>query len=109
MTRLPILVLPGLCMLLGCVQMEVTPLSDLHVASKASGCDIQVMTEMPRDRKYQELALINAKSSSDFQTTLPKLKEKACALGADALVIKRSTMVQGDQWAQVSVVAIRSL
>ncbi len=109
MARLPVLALPGLCLLLGCVQMQVTPLSGLPVPAKAPGCDIQVMADMPRDRRYQELALIDANSPWDLQTLLPKLKERACALGADALVVKRSTLATGHHPAQVSVVAIRFL
>ena len=109
MIRLSILALQVLGLSLGCVQMDVTPLSEHHVSAKAPGCDIQVLTEMPRGRKYEELALIQANSPWELQTTLVKLKEKACALGADALVIKSSTMVSGDQPAQISVVAIRFL
>lgn len=54
----------------------------------------QVLTQSPTDRKFEELAIINAAtdtgsfSKKNLSFVLPTLKERACEVGADAIVIR---------------------
>jgi hypothetical protein len=82
--------------------MTITKLSSTTYASKTSDCEILILTQMPTDKKFEEIAILNATTDTDsvtkkdFNLMLPSLKAKACELGANAIVIKN--MDQGGQW-----------
>ena len=104
-----ILVLPACIVLLGCASVftTVTPLSTTRYPERPKDCDIKVLTQMPTDNKYEEIAMINAEGNVAIDGMLPELKAKACGLGADAIVIKNSTMPNTKEASQAYVVAIR--
>jgi hypothetical protein len=69
-------------------EVMVTPVStDIHPA-KPPDCDMPVLTAEPATG-YQELAIVEAWSdvNDDPAKVLPELKRKACATGAQALLI----------------------
>ena len=76
------------------ITTDVTRLAPSVGPAKPAGCDIQILTQSPTDRKFQELAIINAVtdggsfSTKALSAILPTLKEKACEVGADAIVIR---------------------
>ena len=84
---------------LGCTPIptvitHVTKVSSAVYQSKSPDCEIQILTQMPMDRKYEELAILNSITDTgtfthkDLDSMLPSMKAKACELGADAIVIK---------------------
>ena len=97
--------------LTGCayVHTEVVPLSSKSYDVKSKDCTILVLTQMPTDRKYEELSILNVAATVSLDGMLPSIKEKACAVGADAVVIKSSTLPTQKQPAQAYVVAIKFL
>ncbi len=82
----------------------ITRLSKNLYPSKPRNCDIQILTQAPADRKYEEIAILNTvaygqlkppfaslfshESDKDFNAMLPSIKATACELGADAILIK---------------------
>jgi hypothetical protein len=98
-------------LLLGCTTVftSVTPLGTGHYSPKPKDCNILVLTQMPSDRKYGEVSIINAQGNVALDGMLPSLKAKACELGADAIVIKNSTMPNTKEASQAYVVAIKFL
>ena len=97
--------------LTGCrpVHIEVTRLSQTPAPVNHPVREIVVLSQMPTDRKYQEISLINAKSVLPLNDMLPEIRRKASELGADAIVIKTYTLPEHKESAQVLVVAIRFL
>ena len=95
--------------LAGCrpISTSVTPLVPGPFAARPEPCELAVMTEAPRDRPYQELALIHGLSAGPLTDLLPALKAEGCKLGADAIIIRSTTLGQGKQLNQATVVAIR--
>jgi hypothetical protein len=94
-----------LALLTGCtvaprITTDVTRIAPVAAPAKPTGCDIQVFTQAPTDRKFEELAILSAATDSgsftkkDLASILPTLKEKACAVGADAIIIRN--VEQGD-------------
>ena len=87
---IPLLLLLGL----GCgpVTTTVTPLVQPPLPARPENCEIQILTQAPTDRKYQELAILNTVTygaqPKDLNAMLPSIKAAACALGADAVIIK---------------------
>jgi hypothetical protein len=79
---------------LGCAPVTtITPLSSHSYPTKPQGCDIQILTQGPTNRKYEELAILSTVTSGaamakDLNAMLPSIKAAACALGADAVLIK---------------------
>jgi len=80
---------------LACVspRTTVTLLNQKYQPSKSKDCDILVLTQAPTDRKYEELAILNTVATDDMHgkdlnAMLPSIKEAACNLGADAVIIK---------------------
>jgi len=72
------------------------------------GCALEVLEKAP-DRPHEELAELTATApSADGQAALAVLREPACRLGADALVVTHRTTPRGAQ-SMVSAVAIRWL
>jgi len=85
----------ALLLMTGCVPISTTTtlLSQKTYPSKPKDCDIQVLTQAPADRKFEELAILNTLAiepiyGKDLNAMLPSLKEAACQLGADALLIR---------------------
>ena len=75
------------------ITTTITRTSDIDYASKPSGCDIQILSQAPTNRKFVEIAILNtlaveATYGKDLNAMLPSIKETACRLGADAVVIK---------------------
>jgi len=99
------MILPlSLIISLGCatrVNTSVTRIGSTAYPSKDANCEILVFTQMPIDRKFEEIAILNAVTDQDsftkkdLDSILPTLKTKACELGANALVIK--SVDQGGQ------------
>ena len=92
MRFLPIILL-GLLLDLGCrpPTTTVTTISQKSFPTKPEGCDIQILTQLPTNRKYEEIAILNTVSGDDGQDLnfmLPSIKATACRCGADAVVIK---------------------
>ena len=79
--------------LTGCASTSMSKLK--HYPSKASNCQIEVLTQKP-DKKFEEIALLNARSgqsifeSKTVHSLLPKLKKSACQAGGDAIIITNS-------------------
>lgn len=82
------------CSTIPMVTTTVTRVSNSMYEPKPSTCEIKILTQMPADSKYEELAILNAITDTgtfthkDLNVMLPSLKAKACELGADAIVIK---------------------
>ncbi len=79
----------------GCFEFEtpapsatVSPMTDYMRPAKAPGCAVQVLDTMPL-AKVRQLALIDAWGDQEASDSdlLPVIKSKACAVGADAVVI----------------------
>lgn len=76
------------------ITTDVTRIAPSVVPAKPAGCDIQILTQSPTHRKFQELAIINAVtdggsfSTKSLSAILPTLKAKACEVGADAIIIR---------------------
>jgi hypothetical protein len=92
---------------LGCnprITTGVTRISGETFVLKPGDSEIQILTQVPTDRKYEEIAILNATTDTDsvtrkaFNLMLPSLKAKACGLGANGIVIKN--VDQGGQWAE---------
>jgi len=81
----------------------VTPLTEARYPAKAQTCEIAVVTQVPTDRKYEELAVIDIATGQTIwdgkglDAMLPPLKARACELGADALVL-RNVEPGGTPW-----------
>lgn len=80
----------------GCSQQRptsvmVTQVSDVIHPAKAPDCKMPILTEEPAAR-YQQVAIVEAWAdlTDTAATVLPKLRRKACATGADALLILNS-------------------
>ena len=84
----------GLVIFSGCATTNTVKLSDKIYPAKPKLCEVKVYSQMPQGLKYEELALLSARSggnifqSDSVEAILPNLKEQACALGADAIVMK---------------------
>ncbi len=101
-----------------CVRPEttVTPLSKKSYPEKPQGCDIQVVTQVPKDRKYEEIAILNTVATEaqdkDLNGMLPSIKAAACRLGADAVLIKNvepGSRLMRDSLGKAYTVAIKYL
>jgi hypothetical protein len=69
-------------------QVMVTPVTTVIHPAKPPDCDMPVLTQEPATG-YQELAIVEAWSdvNEDPAKVVPELKRKACATGAQALLI----------------------
>lgn len=85
------------------VTTSVARISNETLPPKPADCDVQILTQIPTEKTYKEIAILNATTDTDsvtkkdFNLMLPSLKRKACELGANAIVIKN--VDQGGQWA----------
>ena len=82
---------------IGCASSaHMTRLSSNIYTSKPKGCAIEILTEMPtkKEVKYEELGIVTGVSGQHWAANktldamLPPMKDRACELGADALVLK---------------------
>ena len=79
---------------LGCAPVTTsTSVSSHTYPAKGENCDIAILTQAPTDRKFEELAILHtladdSTNGRDLNAMLPSMKAKACALGADAIIIK---------------------
>lgn len=82
------------CTTLPKVHTEVTKVTGHAYQSRSKDCEIQILTQTPVDRRYEELAILSSVTDGgsfthkDLNSMLPSIKAKACELGADAIVIK---------------------
>ncbi len=62
-----------------------------YLASKGPGCDMPVFTKWPKHH-FKELAIVEgwAPSAAKGQELVRKLKDSACEMGADALLVTAS-------------------
>ena len=80
----------------GCATTQVAHLGEKTYPSKSENCKMPILTEAPKDRKYEEVCLINGRGgqsvfeSKDVEDLLPELKSEACKCGADAVILKNS-------------------
>ncbi len=89
----PVALLAALLLALGvagCGSVKVTPSgSALRLEPKPKGCSIEFLGKAP-DRAYEEVASLQAHVTSPPQGGADEvLHEKACELGADAVVVTR--------------------
>jgi hypothetical protein len=83
-------------------KLTFTPKESGPYQAKPASCEIQVFQESKPDGDYVDLGVINfhderhrAKDGAlKLEVVLPKLKAKACSVGADALVDVRVTEVR---------------
>jgi hypothetical protein len=88
---IPVLLLFGIA----CVPIKtsVTRTSNKTFNPKPTDCDIQVLSQPPTNRKFEEIAILSTLAvewvyGKDLDSMLPSIKEAACRLGADAVLIK---------------------
>lgn len=86
---LPITFALLIALLAGCATMDTTRLTDKVYPAKPADCPIRVYTLRPSER-FEEIALLNGQDWASLDSIIPRLKEEACALGADAIVITHS-------------------
>ena len=77
----------------GCgASSSVTQLKE-HPA-RPDDCEIEVLTSEPKDRPYEDLCILNAKTGRDplsdnrASALIETLKRNACRCGADAIIIR---------------------
>lgn len=93
----------GSLLLGGCAKMGVTTLK--HYPPRAGDYPIEVITSAPSDKKYEEIALLDAKGGqhifADRSTSgvIEQLKAEARKVGADAIIV-RSTERGTYNWGQ---------
>jgi hypothetical protein len=72
-----------------------TLLTEKKYAPKKDDCAIKVYSSNPTDVKFEEIAILTARSqefssNTTLERILPHLKEEACKIGADGIVIKNA-------------------
>jgi hypothetical protein len=92
------------CLLLlsSCASTSVQMLGDQKYSAKNADCDIDVYTsEAKVEKKYKEIAMVTYKTKQDAFSDkgagkiIPELKEAACEIGADGIVVRS---VQQGSW-----------
>jgi hypothetical protein len=78
----------------GCASTKVVQLGAAQPA-KPENCEIQILTQPPK-KDFEEVCLLTARGgqsifeSKSVEGLLPDLKKKACACGADAIIMKNA-------------------
>jgi hypothetical protein len=90
----------------------ITRVSKASFPSKPNDCDIQVLTQVPTGRNFEEIAILSTTqrivfSGNDLNGLLPSIKQTACSLGADAILIKTVNPATQDTYATAFTVAIK--
>lgn len=84
----------------GCIQTRYASISSQSYTSKPKNCEIEVFVTTLPDRDYIEIGIVEAKATlwkSDIQDILPKLRERACEEGGDAIIMGESdTFAEGE-------------
>lgn len=84
----------------GCITTRYAPTTSNAYTSKPANCDIEVFITTLPDRDYVEIGIVEAKATlwkSDIQDILPKLRERACEEGGDAIIMGESdTYAEGE-------------
>ena len=94
----------GFLILSGCASTNIVKLSDKSYPAKPKDCAIKVFTQVSSSLKYEELALLSARSggnifsSDSVEAIIPDLKQQACQMGADAIIL-RDAKEGGMNWA----------
>ena len=75
------------------ITTTITRTSDTLYASKPTDCNIQILTQIPPNSRFVEIAILNTFAmeqayGKDLNAMLPSIRETACQLGADAVLIK---------------------
>ena len=96
------------------ITTTVTRTSDTLFASKPTDCNIQILSQVPPNSKFIEIAILNTLAvdqayGKDLNAMLPSIRETACRLGADAVLIKNveSGSPYNDATGKVYSVAIK--
>jgi hypothetical protein len=71
----------------------VTRLSPNAYPAKPQDCNIQILTQAPTHRKYEEIAILSTVTvdgvgDKSLNAMLPSIRKTACEWGADAVLIK---------------------
>ena len=87
------------------ITTTITRTNDTVYASKPVGCNIQILSQAPANGKFVEIAILNtlaveASYGKDLNAMLPSIKETACRLGADAVLIRN--VESGSQYTDMS-------
>jgi len=88
----------------------ITPINSNTYEAKPDDCSIQVMTLMPAQRTFEELAILNSRQTEGeggVAELIQGLKITACHLGADAILIKQTRESDPHSRASVTAVAIK--
>jgi hypothetical protein len=88
----------------GCVKATFVPTGAVY-PPKPLDCEMQVFSSAIPERPYEELGLVEGEGDwwkSDLEDVLPKLREKACLAGGDAMVLfSTDTFAEGDKGVRV--------
>jgi hypothetical protein len=91
MTRLASLLAASLALATGCSHVAVTASgSGATLAARPAGCSIEFIRTKAPERPYDEVATLHWEGTlQGAEGAQEALREKACALGADAAVVTR--------------------
>lgn len=80
----------------GCSAIQVTPSgSGVSAAPRATDCTVEFFHTKPPERPYDELATIHYRGATGSAFAAQEaLREKACAAGADAVIVVRDFVPQ---------------
>lgn len=92
----------------GCVQVNVVgPRSATRAAAKPPDCALETYWHTPPGTPFEELGDLELSASTNTpDTALRALHERACSLGADALIVTQEFTRVGDS-ATMKAVAVR--
>lgn len=102
------LALFGAGALCACYSVKLSPpVGDAHYAAKPKGCSLDFLYDVPK-RPYQEIAhleehVTNPPSGGNVEV----LRDKACELGADAVIVTRNFVTNALGHALVGGTAIK--
>lgn len=72
-------------------QAQITWIDSVHLASKPADCSIPILHSEPFSDTYRRVAIVEAWGKSDQQSeVLDAVRQGACKIGADALLITSS-------------------
>ena len=70
----------------GCTTVTVTKTAKGFTAPTVPA-DVEILGTVPNDRKYEQIGIVNANVFGTPETAYNKIREKASALGADAVFL----------------------
>jgi len=96
--KVPIAFFITLAFLTGCASSSIQQLSSKTYAAKPVDCKLDIFTDASRVQvKYSEIAIVTHKTQQDAfsdkgaSAITDALREEACKLGADGLIMKNVT------------------